>query len=179
MEKYLDSQKENYPHLYTVTDPCYLLDNERWQKCCRKADEAGKAQGMRDWDFDAFNKAVEDELRSISGGFVYVCGTGFGDWENRIYAASRPEKVIIKQACFGADAGMVCVVEVTDKLEDYLEHEYTDNSFAIGAFFRSKEPVDYVVTLGSRSWEVLQIAITNGGVVRTEDDLDTDYEDEE
>lgn len=179
--------KELYPYEYTVTDPCYLLDHERWQKCCEYAEQAAKQNDNGNWDEDIFSSEVEKAIREISGGYVFACGTGFGDWTNSIYKSyDRNDSVRIITSGFGADAGMVCVVEMTDALNKYLREEYKDNSSDIGAFFRTKERGVNVMTEGNDNWTVLRIMAKTGATILTQDDYadeeeedDYYYEDEE
>ena len=175
----IEQIKETHPYEYTVTDPCYLMDHERCSKCCEYAEQSARDNDRGNWDDDVFNFEVEKALREITGGFVFVCSTGFGDWTNSIYKSyDRNDDVIINGANFGADAGMVCVVEVTKKLEDYLENEYKDNAFGIGAFFYTKERGVNVMTDGSNSWEVLRIMTKGGATIKTLDE-ETEEEDDE
>lgn len=170
MKETIEEIKKVYPYEYTVTDPCYLLDNDRWDECWKRADEASKAKGG-EWDGDTFSAEIEKALREISGGYVFACGTGFGDWSNAIYVARDSHNTVkIKGSGFGADSGMVCVVEVTDALRKYLDEEYKDNSFGIGAFFYSKERGVSVMTEGSSQWEVLRIMVKGGATIKTEDE---------
>ena len=59
---------------YVVTDPCYILDNDKWDECCKFLDDSPKA----------FNEAVSKSLTDLTGFPAYVCDTGLGDWNNQL-----------------------------------------------------------------------------------------------
>lgn len=93
----------------TVTDPCYLISNSDWDKLIKESE--GKAG--QDW-ITVFDETVTRFLISISGDSQAVAGdTGCGDWVNEIDGAE-----------FGADSGMVCVVEYTSNLRKYIKDNY-------------------------------------------------------
>lgn len=74
---------------YVITDPCYILNNDTWDECCKFLDDSPKA----------FNEAVSKALTDLTGFPAYVCDTGFGDWNNKIYGSY----IIHKEFC--ADSG--------------------------------------------------------------------------
>lgn len=41
---------------YVVTDPCYILSNDKWDECCKFLDDSPKA----------FNNAVSKALTDLS-----------------------------------------------------------------------------------------------------------------
>ena len=81
---------------YVVTDPCYILNNDTWDECCKFLDDSPKA----------FNEAVSKALTDLTGFPAFACDTGFGDWNNKIYGSY----IIHKEFC--ADSGMVCVCRI-------------------------------------------------------------------
>lgn len=90
-----------------VTDPCYLFSSEDWAKLID-----GK-------EGDKLAEAVKEALAKNSGDKIAVAGfTGVGDWTNQMIKMGDPCDIITDD--FAADAGMVCVVEWTKKLYDYL-----------------------------------------------------------
>lgn len=90
-----------------VTDPCYLFSSEDWAKLID-----GK-------EGDNLAEAVKEALVKNSGDKIAVVGsTGVGDWTNRMTKMGDPCDIV--SADFAADAGMVCVVEWTKELHDYL-----------------------------------------------------------
>lgn len=163
---------------YLVTDPCYLLhmldsEEERddlWSYVCN-------ADFMRYSDQKDVSKRMSDVL---GVNILRISDTGYGDWSNRIRSFSKHIKVLSPE--FYADAGMMCVVEINEKLENYLkEHD-------IGAIFESDEPIAVDVDYSNRSWYVLKITDLNGwhDYATSEDDWyeeeeyeENDYEEEE
>lgn len=90
-----------------VTDPCYLINESDWSGMCDAC--FGKDEG--DEGFKKFKSQVQELLRVISGDQKSVADdTGIGDWVNNIDGQM-----------FYADSGMVCVVEDTEKLHQYLD----------------------------------------------------------
>ena len=53
---------------YVVTDPCYILSDDKWDECCKFLDDSPKA----------FNEAVSKALTDLSGFPAFACDTGFG-----------------------------------------------------------------------------------------------------
>lgn len=95
---------------YVVTDPCYILNNDTWDECCKFLDDSPKA----------FNDAVSKALTDLTSFPAVACDTGFGDWSNKIYGSY----IIHKEFC--ADSGMVCVCRLTAEIEKHFEEEYSD-----------------------------------------------------
>lgn len=137
---------------YLVTDPCYLLgllgsEEERddiWSVVC-------------DADFMEYSdqKDVTKRMSDVLGvNILRISDTGYGDWSNSIRSFSKHIKVLSPE--FYADAGMMCVVEINEKLENYLK----DHS--IGAIFESDEPIAVDVDCSNRGWYVLKITDING-----------------
>lgn len=84
-----------------VTDPCYVIDVDAWDKICN---EAGSMRG--DWS-DNFDKLVSDYLFDKTGKLWAIAGsTYYGDWSNGM----NGEPVVKSE--FVADSGMWCVVPV-------------------------------------------------------------------
>lgn len=95
---------------YVVTDPCYILNDDGWDECCKFLDNSPKA----------FNEAVSKALTDLTGFSAYACDTGFGDWSNKIYGSY----IIHKEFC--ADSGMVCFCRLTSEIEKHFEEDYPD-----------------------------------------------------
>ena len=90
-----------------VTDPCYLFSSEDWAKL------------IDGNEGDKLAEAVKEALVKTSGDKIAVAGsTGVGDWTNQMTKMGDPCDIV--SAGFAADAGMVCAVEWTKKLHDYL-----------------------------------------------------------
>ena len=143
---------------YLVTDPCYLLDLDAvncdsiWNKCIDDmydSDHSGKYDDRT--DYTGVQKILSDEL-GIN--VIRVSDTGYGDWVNSISSTSEHIRIIKNK--FFADAGLMCVVEINDKLENYLK----DNP--IGAIFESDEPIAVDVDCNNSSWYVLKITDLSG-----------------
>ena len=49
---------------YVVTDPCYILNDDGWDECCKFLDNSPKA----------FNEAVSKALTDLTGFSAYACG---------------------------------------------------------------------------------------------------------
>lgn len=108
------TENNNSQIKYIVTDPCYLLPDDIWDKCCEvfKDDDETK--------YDRFDEEVSKALSDFTGFPAYACGTGFGDWDNSIWGDG-----VIKHD-FVADAGMVCVCRLTDKVLQHLKEKYEE-----------------------------------------------------
>jgi hypothetical protein len=117
----------NASHKYIVTDPCYLIKREVWDKIGNETD----------WESPAFDRALEKEL----GESAVVSGTGFGDWDNEL----RGKGVV--QNPFSADSGMVAFIPV----EGYTEC-IGNPSIAI---IESDRPLR--CHIGGKDWKILRI----------------------
>lgn len=170
---------------YLVTDPCYLLaldskNRDRiWNLCMNDIYDSDQNHTYYDrTNYTGVQKILSEEL-GIN--VLLVSDTGYGDWSNSISSASDHIKIIKNE--FYADAGMMCVVEINEKLENYLK----DNS--IGAIFESDIPVSVYVDDSDSNWYVLKITDENGFCRVSseepeiddydEDDYEDDYEDDE
>lgn len=138
---------------YLVTDPCYLLgldskNKDRiWNICINdmyNSDNSDKYEERT--DYTGVQKILSEEL---GVNVLRVSDTGYGDWTNSISSTSDHIKIIKND--FYADAGMMCVVEINDKLENFLK----DNN--IGAIFESDIPVSVHVDDTYSDWYVLRI----------------------
>lgn len=109
-----------------VTDPCYILSDKTW-------DELGNKYG---WG-DEFTLKVAEKLREISGDPKAVAGiTKVGDWCNSMTYIGGICHVL--EPDFAADSGMVCAVELTDKLQEYWQKN--GSSVSEGCVARLKVP---------------------------------------
>lgn len=111
---------------YLITDPCYVLPDEVWNKCCDVAlDDTPEA-------YDRFDDTVTEELKQYSGSNnAKACRTGFGDWCNKIDSSGEGVHHIIHSE-FGADSGMVCVVEYTDRVKaEFSKHLFKNGCAAL------------------------------------------------
>ena len=101
-----------------------------------------------------------------------VSDTGFGDWSNTITSNSKHINVLNSE--FYADAGMMCVVEINDKLEKFLKGN------DIGAIFEADCDISVEIDDDDRNWYVLKIMDENGwNELATSEDPEQEDEDEE
>lgn len=160
---------------FCVTDPCYILPDDVWDKCCKVFDEYKDDEFM----YQRFDEAVAKALTEFVGSKSYACGTGYGDWSNELQGDG---KVINKDFC--ADAGMVCVCELTDKVKEALDVDiYNTHTVAT---FEAEDLRNVTFDLTDKDWTVVYIETTDGHCFCTseacdgycEDDVDFDEEDE-
>ena len=143
---------------YLVTDPCYLLgldpqnEDRIWNLCINDMYDSDHSCKYDDrTDYTGVQKILSEELRI---NVLRVSDTGYGDWVNSISSTSEHIKIIKNK--FFADAGLMCVVEINEKLENFLK----DNS--IGAIFESDEPIAVDVDCTDENWYVLKITDVGG-----------------
>ena len=158
-----------------VTDPCYLLDllstqqerDKLWDYVCNS---------IHDYDRDYDGTDHEDATKRMSDvlglNILRMSDTGFGDWSNTITSTSKHINVLVPE--FYADAGMMCVVEINEKLENFLkDHD-------IGAIFESDVPISVSVNNEDRGWYVLEIMDEHGWhELATSEEPEQEDEDEE
>lgn len=88
-----------------ITDPCYLLTDEDWDKFGRKP-----------YNYDN----GQEFLSTLNFGECIIADTGFGDWDNYIVADNG-----LNLGTFCADAGMVCVLTASD----FVSYNYDKEKF--------------------------------------------------
>lgn len=102
-----------------ITDPCYIIKDKEWDELCNRH----LGEDAQEGDFE---QALSKRLQEISGDKKAIVGnTGFGDWDNMIDGQS-----------FYADSGLVCVVEETKALRNYIGGE----PYPLGGVARIKVP---------------------------------------
>lgn len=142
---------------FIVTDPCYLINsNSVWHEFCSL------------W-FEDKATAAEKVISNAVGTAVSISDTGFGDWTNHLYG----EGVIESE--FFADAGMVCVCELTDTIEKTLVKKYRH---VLGAVFEASGIADIEFDRSNSNWTVVRI-VTEDGHVLESDGYEYDDEDDE
>lgn len=152
--------KNGYKFLYTVTDPCYLIKRSEWNKCHKEAIDYYDKQFYQ----GDFEKALRKRLAEVAGVSEYsveVMETVIGDWSNefKIHAEHAvKEKLDIIEGKFAADAGMVCFVEVTPQLVEYLKTN-AKQVFSAGAFIASKEPLRCYMYRGEEGYSWTQVNV--------------------
>lgn len=151
---------------YIVTDPCYLLPNDVWDTCCEVFNNDDEHM------YDRFNDAISKALSKFTGFPAYACGTGYGDWSNSIWGAG-----IIKHD-FVADAGMVCVCKLTDKILQQLKEKYGENNIYSGiAIFEMSESIRVDFDVSDPNWTVVNIKDLQTGYTIHSEYVDEDEED--
>ena len=142
---------------YIVTDPCYIVGNDYiWEQFCKL---------WFDGKFEEAEAVVSAEVKTP----VRIAETGYGDWTNHIYGPGVIENE------FFADAGMVCVCELTKGIEDHLVEEYNR---VLGAIFEAEELRDVEFDNSDPDWTVVRIG-TDKGIIESENPEDEDYENED
>lgn len=149
---------------YVVTDPGYLLDADDWDKFvdllmdCKPESEQ-----------IAFFK--EHGITALA-----ISDTGFGDWSNELYTTGC-YPISIEQSSFCADAGMVGVFEVNDKVQKRVD-ELPESCCAI---FETDLDISVNMDTLDPSWTVVKIKNGDNVIAASTDytDEDQDEEDEE
>lgn len=160
---------------FCVTDPCYILPNDVWDKCYEVFDKYKDDEFV----YQRLDEAITKALTEFVGSKSYACSTGYGDWSNILQGDG---KVINRSFC--ADAGMVCVCELTDKVKKALNVDEVGNFSA--AIFEAEDLSKVEFDVSDNTWTVVYIETTDGHcfctltpdeVYDNEDD-DYEYEDE-
>lgn len=128
-----------------VTDPCYIIKDGEWDDACKYCfkDNTG-VEGNK--EFDNFKDFIQNLLRTVSGDQLAVADeTGFGDWVNEIGGQK-----------FYADSGMVCVVELTDKLKNYMADNGINLPMGV-AYIDVDSSATYEIDTSDRDWSVVKI----------------------
>ena len=110
---------------FIVTDPCYILPSETWDNACTDC-----FTGNANEDLRAFDERIEQELRKFAETEnAWVDETGCGDWDNSLMATTCDVKITNHE--FSADAGMVCVCEVTEPVAGMIDVRLLGNCIAM------------------------------------------------
>ena len=136
-----------------VTDPCYLISDDDWSNVCsmcfNKELEENKA-------LNKFNEMITELLKLNSGDDKAIADrTGFGDWVNSIDGKM-----------FYADSGMVCVVEDTEKLRNYLLDKGIDLPTGV-AHLEVEDDAHCNINTDDPTWSVVEIS-SGGKLIRSE-----------
>lgn len=151
---------------YIVTDPCYLLPRNTWDACCEVFNNDDELI------YDRFDKAVSKALSEFTGFPAYAYGTGFGDWSNSIWGTG-----VIKQD-FTADAGMVCVCRLTDKVLQQLKEKYGEANIYSGiALFEMSENIRVEFDITDPNWTIVNIKDMQTGATIQSEYADEDKDD--
>ena len=135
---------------FCVTDPCYILPDNVWSKCCEIFDKYKDDEFM----YQRFNEAVSNALTKFVGSKSYTCNTGYGDWSNTLQGDGK-----VVNAHFCADAGMVCVCELNTKVHNALKNNDTSHCAAV---FEAEDIRNVTFDLTDKFWTVVYIETTDG-----------------
>ena len=150
---------------YIITDPCYLIQNDDWDKCCEIFNSVAykKAEENRDYEMqrELFDNEITAVLRKYSGDYkAQACSTGYGDWTNEIWG-----KNVIKHDFF-ADSGMCCVCELTDTIQKHItENSNGRNEFNGMAVFETDKDIAIEFDTSDSDWTVIRVKDKNTGNV--------------
>ena len=105
---------------YIITDPCYLIPDDDWSKCCEIFDSVAYKKAMENRDYEMqrelFDNGITAALQKYSGDYkAKACSTGYGDWTNEIWGVN-----VLKHDFF-ADSGMCYVCELTDTIQKHID----------------------------------------------------------
>ena len=154
---------------YVVTDPCYILDNDVWSKCCEVFDKYKDDEFM----YQRFEEAVSKALVEYTGYPAFACGTGFGDWKNKLSGIG-----VIKSDFF-ADAGMVCVCRLTPKMLKHWKEKYGTQAFSGMAIFEASKNISVEFDVSDKNWTVVNIKDNKTQAIISSMDSDFYEEDNE
>lgn len=165
---------------YIITDPCYILPDTEWDKCCEVFDSVAYKKAVEDRDFEKqrelFDTEATSALRKYSGDYKACAGsTGFGDWTNAIWG-----KGVIKHDFF-ADSGMVCVCELTDTIQKHIDKDSPgSNRFNGMAVFETDADITIDFDTSDSDWTVVVITDKGTGevLITSEEPACADDEDE-
>lgn len=150
---------------FIITDPCYICDNDEvWREYCRHLGNADRS-------------ALADEILSkYLGTKIETCSTGCGDWSNEILGDG------VLQEYFCADAGLFCVVELTDRVREIFERKHHGSKIddsALVAVFECNEIENIVWDRTCEDWTVVEIRTSEGIVSSDELHYDDEYDDDD
>lgn len=144
---------------YIVTDPCYIIrDDNVWKEFCKKSNEF-----IGPYVTPEAVKVLREYIGLSTDDLIEVEETGYGDWCNSIKSLS--DKVNIIRKGFYADAGLVCVVPLTDDLKDVN-----------GAIFEVPDNAKITVDLDTKNkyWTMIYVYMDNNLVVVSEQNEEED-----
>lgn len=134
---------------FIIADPCYLIaDLEIWDCFC---------DIIQDTDVTEAEKFLTQYL----GTPVRIASTGCGDWSNNIHGKN------VIQSTFFADAGLVCVVELTplvDKMHETIFGYRISGKPAGVAIIEAEGLAEVSFDTSNPHWTVVNITDTEGNV---------------
>lgn len=154
---------------YVITDPCYILPEDMWDKCIEHAEKVMQ-EDKCDWS-DVFSTAVEAALTTFTNSNAWASDTGYGDWSNCLHGP-----YVHYTGGFCADSGMVCICEYTEAVEERIKDMTIDNGCA--ALFDAEGPLKVNFNKDAPDWTVVEIEDAEGNEWHTDIPYDEDEEDE-
>lgn len=164
---------------FIVTDPCYLLPDNTWQSICHEVFD-GTWNDQKEM-YEAFDSRVQEELRKFAGtDLAWTGSTGIGDWCNGI--DSKNSKVVnVVYRGFGADAGMVCVCELTDIISKTINDSGIQYDWSVACFEVSDDSeVSCNIDKSNSNWTVVKVYVNDELVIESNSyGYPEEYEDED
>ena len=148
---------------YIITDPCYLIPDDDWSKCCEIFDSVAYKKAMENRDYEMqrelFDNGITAALQKYSGDYkAKACSTGYGDWTNEIWGVN-----VLKHDFF-ADSGMCCVCELTDTIQNHIkENSNNRNEFNGMAVFETDKDIAIEFDTSDSDWTVVKVIDKNTG----------------
>lgn len=144
---------------FIITDPCYLVASQGvWESFCNLIQDADLSEG------EAVTIEAEKMLSQYLETPVRVASTGYGDWSNDIHG-----KNVISSTLF-ADAGLVCVVELTPLVDQMHEaifgYRISDKPAGV-AVIEAEGLAEVKFDDSNPHWTVITITDTDGNVYRS------------
>lgn len=132
---------------YIVTDPCYLLNGENWEKYIQALQDSGQNA-----------PACNSLLSGLLGTGAKADHTGYGDWGNILNCEEGEDRILREEFC--SDAGMVCCCEFTPEIEAHIKERKLGHwCYAV---FEAENPA---VEISRKDPQWTMIKITDGDSV--------------
>lgn len=136
---------------YVITDPCYLINKDKWQELCEKA------SGGDEFDSNKFNDLVREELEIITQDEAWVSETGYGDWDNNLYG---DEDTMLTHE-FYADSGTVCVCKFVEDIENELK-KHMSEPYPGAAIFEVGGKLAVDIDVSDPDWTYIEMSDDSG-----------------
>lgn len=144
---------------FIITDPCYLVASQGvWRHFCDTIGDADLSEG------EAVTIEAEKILSQYLETPVRVASTGYGDWSNEISGKN------VIASTFFADAGLVCVAELTplvdQKHEAMFGYRISDKPCGV-AVIEAEGLAEVKFDDSNPEWTLITITDTDGNVYRS------------
>lgn len=161
---------------FIVTDPCYVLPKDTWHSVC---DNVFSNKELVETRYERFDEEIQKELRKFAKtDLAWVGSTGIGDWSNSI-SSSDNEVANVIHSQFGADAGMVCICELTPSISKIIKDEGYSYDWCIALFeVDDTSIVEGVIDQSDVNWTVVNVKV-NGDIVISSEEAESMMEDED